>query len=264
MKTTDRPDLATALLDRALGRDRAGYVSAGTAVAQIKALTLCLRADWYRRQVQSGALSGKYEREEDDSSKLKLLLGIGMNKALFGDGPERRVEIPTPFGLLSGRIDVVEESAVIAVPVPGEAKLTWSKAKEGSSTLEPQYREQVAGYALALGSTVGRLIIVHAAGQGGWKVSPVIFVKEIEFGSEELMGFYDELVDRTRQVLGPTPPSMSTAYTWECSYCQFSQKRGGPCEAKGSRKTGYFVEDVDLTAMLEASIEAVNQAKGKA
>lgn len=226
MQVTPRPDLAAALLQELLDRSDADYVSAGTAVCSIKELTFCLRAAWYGKHGHSdGALADTW----DQGTRLKVSLGSAFGRLV--NPTERRVELDSAAGLISGRVDrdeydsdVVNEEGTTwrdAHYVPVEIKLTWSYKKDPPWASD-QYVEQLKGYVIATGGTIGRLVVVRAG-------KPTIEYFEFEWTTQELEQFAAVLEGRALIVTGDALPH-GPRFDWECKGCRFSHTHGGPCE----------------------------------
>jgi len=242
--TTKRPDLAHNLLNEVWARHGEGYVSAGTAVAHIKELTLCLRKAWYEHHLEELGLppAPEFGEEFTDATRLKIILGTAFGRYVNED--EERVTIDSTEGELSGRVDLMmwePDAEAVALseqgwlPVPAELKVTWSF----NDSLQPQYKEQVAGYCIAKGVRKARIFVVRVSAKGG----PSLACVEEEFTDEELAGWKAELERRTRQARGPTVPSYTEHWTWECKECRFNMKNGGGCEAlDGKKGEGWFSE----------------------
>src|SRR3990167_4441299 len=142
---TERPDKARQLILDANERDRAGYASVGNAVASAKELTLCLIAGWLRRQARKeGLVTAPQER--DDTGYLQPLIGTAVERILF-ENPGQRVELSTPLGIVSCRIDSDGPDGE-----PIECKVTWASSNKDLLD-NGQYIEQIASCALASGTT---------------------------------------------------------------------------------------------------------------
>jgi hypothetical protein len=84
---------------------------------------------------------------------------------------------------------------------------------------------------------------------------PRLLAWEINFEPEELMRWYVEMERRRDLILhSPTPPMGEAnpahgneALSWECGYCPFFQKVGGPCPGDTGRPAGFFPLDPSIT-----------------
>jgi hypothetical protein len=244
-RKTDRPDLAEALLDSASRRQREGFVSGGTAVASVKELTLCTilaHRKWHLKQ-QGKVLP---DRDPDATGKIKIAVGTAMGLYVNPD-PELRWEIPSPYGPISGRTDLmdVDEDGTV---IPAELKMTWSKMSYGSSG---QYVEQLAGYVIAqsfkdegriTGPRKGRLYVGYVAGDWGYRLQPVFTCEEFEFSEAELSAYYtEELVRKTKAKLSSARPSFADHYKWECKLpCPIHVSQGGDCPGEDGKDHGCF------------------------
>lgn len=235
MKSISHPEIAEALLKRGMEEDRKGYVSTGNAVTSIKALTLCLRAEWYKRQQREAG--ERVEEELDLTSRLRISLGTALGR-FVNPVAEVRHELETPCGVVSGRTDLVEFDQGEALPA--ELKVTWGRS---SYAVSHQYVEQLAGYAVTMGVTKGRLYIAYVAGEWGFKIKPEFRCIEYSWTPDELHGWYEELVRRTGAVVGGVVPSYADHYSWECKTCAFNKANGGQCDAEDGKTEGWFMEE---------------------
>lgn len=161
-----------------------------------------------------------------------MLLGTAWGN-LLNPEPERRIEIETEAGPVSGRVDL--DLMIDGRPVPMELKLTNYSQKKPLSDMG-QYVEQLAGYVIATPESLGQglLGILHLG-------MPQTFrVWDLQWASEELGAFEKELGRRALVVTGPTLPSIGDHYTWECRYCDYHEKRGGPCPGGKGKVVGFF------------------------
>ena len=223
MLFSEHPEVAREVMAAAERRDRAGYVSKGNAVVQIKELTLCLNAAWLRRQA-----GHKARAEPDTLGQTRINLGVAFDRWLpAAEVGQERLELLLPAGIASGRLDLRIEGD------PAEVKTTWAyPEKKGEEVeLKPQYVEQLAGYLLADGwKKQGWLLILHAA-------RPVFRAFRVGFGDNELAAFYEELARRADLVTGPTMPGMAEHYDWEPRYCS---ETPCPCSGTGGKQFGFF------------------------
>ena len=223
-------ELADDLLAQTWARDAAAHVSAGTAVASIKELTLCLRKSWRQRERSPSGrepLSGL-----SSQTTLKILMGTAFGKEINPD--EERCVIPLGWGEISGRADVVVDDNGVLVPC--ELKVTWSYLDKVG--ISPQYFEQLAGYCLSYSTNYGRLYIVEAP-------KPRIQCLEVRFTEEELEGWHEELDKRASLVNGEREPSEEYRYSWECRDCRENVTNGGTCKPVFPGTNGRFFDQSD-------------------
>lgn len=229
MIVMSRPDLAAALMQELMDHSDDDYVSAGTAVCSIKELTFCLRAAWYAHHSLADApMSDGW----DVQTRLKVSLGKAFGQLV--NKAERRVEIPTAAGIISGRVDRDEVKLVFNkdygelddLVIPVEIKLTWFYKKDPPWASE-QYVEQLKSYVIATGGTMGRLVLIRAG-------KPTIECFEFEWSTQELEEFKALLERRAFRVVGNEPPG-GPRFDWECRGCRFSHLRGGPCTIPKSK-----------------------------
>jgi hypothetical protein len=246
VKVASRPDCAEALLDAASKRQRESFVSGGTAVASVKELTLCTIKAWVAWQLKQKG-ERLQEEEPDEVGKIKIGMGVALGLYLNPD-PELRWEIPTVYGPVSGRTDLMDlddEGNLI----PAELKVTWSKEVYGPSA---QYVEQLGGYCIAQAfkedgaitrDMRGRLYIAYVAGDWGFRIKPKFWCGEYWFGKEELQAYYtEEIVRKTKAKLGPARPSFADHFKWECANCVVNLVNGGDCPAEdGKDRGGFFI-----------------------
>ena len=234
MKVALSADLNADVLSMLDENASAGYVSGGDSVSQIKALTLCLRAEWFRVH---GHVK---EREQLSDGSLKYLIGTALGKLLNLDegSNEYRVTMDLPSGRVSGRLDA---RTIEGYPV--ELKVTWGGSKGKPNG---QYVEQLVSYMSATSQPVGFLIVAHMVGGGERRFSPSpyleVFKVEWDYLKEGLE-WNIMLESRLSMVLAESLPEESwTHYPWECKYCGYNQDRGGPCPAPKGTKTDMVLE----------------------
>lgn len=224
-------------------RLRSQHHSVGNAVASIKELTLCLRAAWYKRRDQEHAAQilgiepADFEREFDVNALTRMHIGTAWGD-LLNPETERRIEIETPHGIISGRVDLdLKEDEYKTIPV--ELKATYYSQKKPLYEMG-QYVEQLAGYALATPECGGHsmLGVLHLG------APPLFRVFDIHFAPDELQAWESELTRRVEVVIAPDViPSVADHYDWECRYCQYYEKNGGPCPGGKGKQRGFFVEE---------------------
>jgi PD-(D/E)XK nuclease superfamily len=232
-------ELAADLVTRTWDRNQAAYVSAGTAVASVKELTLCLRRAWRLRQQPNPTPFGE---DLEVRTRLKILLGVALGHEL--NPMEQRLTIDTPVGEISGRADLLEDAD--GVIVPGEIKLTWASLDRMG--ISPQYLEQLASYVLALqdGALVPNGPPSDRAGAPGRLylfevVRPRLTCLEITFTADELAAWQAELTARAATVSQEREPSEAHRYGWECHDCPEHSRRGGTCTPRlPPRDEGFF------------------------
>lgn len=203
-------------------------------VAQIKALTLCLRKEWYRVHGHGEGLV----RPNLTDSDLKWMMGTAVGDYLNTN--QLRITWELPSGKVSGRLDdwtVRPSPEEIPTPfVPIEYKLTWGGKKDDPSS---QYQEQLMSYMTALKSPYGELDIFHMVGGGpsGKAFSPAPYLEVFELHMEpwEMIEWALVVDNRLEKVLAPDPPDFPDMhYGWECGYCEY--KKAGICHApKGTK-----------------------------
>lgn len=194
-------------------------------VAQIKALTLCLRKEWYRTHGYGGGL----ERPPLSDGDLKWMHGTAIGDYL--NATQHRVTWDLPNGKVSGRLDDYHQAIG-----PIEYKVTWGGKRDEPSG---QYQEQLMSYMAALRTPGGELDIFHMVGGGpsGKAFSPAPYLEVFTLHMEEWEFIEWEAImdNRLGYVIAGDPPDFPEMhYGWECRYCEYG--RAGICHApKGTK-----------------------------
>lgn len=224
-------------------RLRSQHHSVGNAVASIKELTLCLRAAWYKRRDKEAAAQAlgiepvEFESEFPVSALTRMHIGTAWGDLLNPEA-ERRIEIDTIHGIISGRVDLdLKEDEWKTIPV--ELKATYYSPKKTLAEMG-QYVEQLAGYALATPECGGHAMlgVLHLG------APPLFRVFDINFEDHELDAWEAELTRRVGVVIAPEVlPSLADHYDWECRYCNYFEKNGGPCPGSKGKTRGFFMTE---------------------
>lgn len=199
-------------------------------VAQMKALTLCLRQEWYRVHGEGDSIP----REALTDSSLKWLVGTAFGRLLNTD--EKRITLDLPSGKISGRLDDRHWNTTHTTYYPVEYKVTWGGKRGNPSS---QYLEQLKTYMTALDTDLGELDIFHMVGGGASKKafspSPYVETFVMEMERWERREWFGILEARLQHVVGDEAPDFPDMhYPWECGYCKY--KAAGICHApKGTK-----------------------------
>lgn len=195
-------------------------------------ITLCSRKAWLKRH--------GHREDYDIKSKLLFLVGSGHHAilqsiSLVPTAVRAEIEVPiryiSPGVLIHGTADML---IVEADEFPGEVKTTrYSAARNPESFAH--YIEQLACYCVTCQSLRGRLYVLHLAGDYRTERTPVLKCWDVEFTQEEMGRWEEEMKRRHALITGSSKPSVYEAYDWECGYCPFAEKNGGPCPGGGIR-----------------------------
>jgi hypothetical protein len=217
-------------------------------------LIYCRRKSWYRRQARAKTGVGE---EYDTDTLVMFLLGHGYHALLEQGEEERKVVLELRYSehvwiAVHGTIDgeVREDGS------PHEFKTTrYSSNKSIEEMIH--YVEQVASYALGRGTNHAQLSVIFINGsynKGGTGMKPTIKTFDLDFTDQELREWRLEQTRRAVQLLSPDPPELPCHRTWECGYCPFNQKVGGPCPAGPGLQRHWFAQDT-LPSFVEDVLE---------
>lgn len=253
MIVTENPAAAAELIRRA--NDYQKSVAPRAEGLHVSDLIYCRRKAWYRAQARAAGQTGE---EYDTDTLVMFLLGHGYHALLEQGVDERRV-------VLHLKHHTTGEPILVHGTIDGEVKPDGSPHEfkttrySSNKTIEDMqhYVEQVAAYALGLGMSHAQLSVIFINGsynRGGTGMKPTIRTYDLNFSNEELVAWAGELRRRAWVLLQPVPPPLSDHRTWECQYCPFSQKAGGPCPAGPGNARHWFEQDT-LPAFLEDVLE---------
>jgi hypothetical protein len=203
-------------------------------------LTGCLRKAWYYRHHQA--------REGMDlQGKSRVLLGHTVHRLLEMADVK---DIKTEQYLFDSAIPIQGTADALGRAewhdglwqTVYEFKTTEASSKHGPEKW-PQYVEQVAGYCLMADADRGRLYPWHL--RGDYKDVRTLFTAwDLEFTPSELRAWREELMRRADLVLTTSaPPPIGEHQTWECDYCPFHMKKGGPCLGGKGRVASFIPLD---------------------
>jgi CRISPR/Cas system-associated exonuclease Cas4 (RecB family) len=244
MLVQDNPAAARELISRANAYNIAAHPRAEG--LHVSDLIYCRRKSWYRRQARAQGFEGE---EYDTDTLVMFLLGHGYHALLEQGIEERKVILHFgPFAANNNRgleVHGTIDGEVRPDGSPHEFKTTrYSSNKSIEEMIH--YVEQVATYALGLDMTHAQLSIIFINGsynKGGTGMKPTIKTLDLDFTEAEMAAWYLELDRRIDALLQPTPPPLPCHRTWECQYCPFSWKKGGPCEGGPGEQRHWFMQD---------------------
>lgn len=235
MIVRENPPLAKAMLQEALDRLGARERVAGIHVSD---LIYCLRKSWYR-------ING-VQPPYDPSSEIESIFALGHGHHAVLQPPENSEVsfiLLTPDGQgIHGTVDVFWPESPIW-DRPTEIKSTRYSANKDTVYGTPHYLEQLASYVLGLGYLEGQLVVWHMMGDYKEHRQPILKAYDVKFEERELTAWQQELYNRAIIVKAKDEPDImgDNHYTWECKYCAFSAKRGGPCPTGPGRIAPFFV-----------------------
>lgn len=252
MIVSENPAAAAELIRRANDHQKALYPrEEGLHVSD---LIYCRRKAWYRRQARAQGA----ELEEYDTDTLAMfLLGHGYH-ALLEQGVDERKVVLTLFGSpgqgglqVHGTVDHTEDNGFELYP--HEFKTTRASSSKAIEMVQ-HYIEQVAAYALGMNTERGQLSVIYINGsynKGGSGMKPTIKTFDLEFTRDELREWREELTRRAFALVDTAPPALPCHRTWECGYCPFNQKVGGPCPAGKGDERHWFMKDDPIPGFLD-------------
>lgn len=239
MRLRENPAAAKAILDEAIARANAKERTPGLHISD---LISCRRRAWYKRRGVPEPITTSQEQESI------FLLGQGHHKVLQ---PSDYAEVaflildPDSGEQIHGHIDAYWPQSPLW-GVPTEIKSTRYSSSKDAASDTPHYIEQLAAYVLGMNMTRGHLLVWYMMGDYAKNRAPVLKAYDIEFTKSELEAWRQELFDRVQMILDIDPPDVveSNHYTWECDYCPYSRKKGGPCETGKGKDTPFFFNTV--------------------
>lgn len=250
MIVTENPAAAAELIRRANAYNQALHPRAEG--LHVSDLIYCRRKAWYRKQARQADVTSD---EYDTDTLVMFLLGHGYHALLEQGIDERKVVLiaEDPAGRcheIHGTID----GEVRPDGSPHEFKTTRLSLGKRLITDSQHYIEQVASYCLGLDADHGLLTVVYI--NGNYKPpKPTIRTYDLEFTSDELVRWRDELGFRAACLLDMSrPPALPCHRTWECGYCPYNQKVGGPCPAGPGEQRHWFLPDT-LPSFVEDVLE---------
>lgn len=213
-------------------------------------LIYCRRKAWYRKQRR--AANPEFE-EYDTDTLVMFLLGHGYHALLEQGIEERKVVLMFAAHDRDVAVHGTIDGEVRPDGSPHEFKTTrYSSNKPIEEMIH--YVEQVASYALGLGVDHGQLSIIFINGaynRGGSGMKPTIKTLDLTFSEPEMDNWYLELGRRVAALLQPTPPPLPCHRTWECQYCPFSSKNGGPCPGGPGEQRHWFMQEQVIPDFLD-------------
>lgn len=207
-------------------------------------LIRCRVAGWYER-------NGYAKSEHSTETLTMFLMGQGHHAVLENGQPEYHLEVDMDGIRITGTVDKMEWDVDPKRGTPAELKTTKYSAKKMVWEMQ-HYVEQLASYCVMHGATFGRIHVFHMMGDYAKQRQPVLHTWEIEFSEDELSKWESVMKQRARLLMSDTIPPLSEHRDWECEYCPFNVKRGGPCEATGGSKMVYFVSETELEDAVSA------------
>lgn len=198
-------------------------------------LVRCRRQYWYEH-------NGYPKPPHDNETLLLFLMGAGHHAFLQNGVPEETLHWCSPSGIMvHGNVDYAEPD----VDGPTELKTTRSSAKKRIWEMQ-HYVEQVACYAVMKGKAEARVHVFHLLGDYTGPKKAQHAPWDIWFTRAELAMWEREMDRRAQVLLSPEIPSLDEHRSWECDYCPYLAKRGGPCEGSKGNKVVWFVAENEL------------------
>lgn len=203
-------------------------------------LVRCRRQAWY-------ALNGEPAPPHSTQTLLLFLMGQGHHSLLEAGESEVHLEVTFDGVKITGSVDRQEYDSDGA-PYPSEVKTT--RASAGKMKLpSAHYVEQVASYAVMQGADHARIYAVFLLGDYKGAKLPKIKAWDLFFSPQELADWRREMGRRARIVAGPTLPSLDEHVEWECQYCPFAERFGGPCPGGEGRSYQWFPAAQELNVL---------------
>jgi CRISPR/Cas system-associated exonuclease Cas4 (RecB family) len=198
-------------------------------------LVRCRRQGWYR-------LNGYILAPHSTQTLLLFLMGQGHHSLLEAGVNEVSLEIDLGGIRVTGNVDHMEEDE--AGEYPSEFKTTRKSARK-MAVPSDDYIEQAASYAVMKGTNHARIYIVFLLGDYTGAKIPSIKAWDLVFSDSEIRDWRHEMARRAKVLSGPELPSLAEHAEWECKYCPFSAKVGGPCEGGGGTAHQWFPAQQD-------------------
>ena len=202
---------------RSTGRDK--EQAKGLPQVHVSELITSLPNSWFKRH--------GYPEVFSQRSKENMASGVAMQGGLHLPFLRTEVEVRRelagpdgkPFAELVGHVDGVEYDPQENMEIPFHAPIPWELKTTASAIKYPtsvHYFEQLATYAIMLGSHEGRLITFHRAERGDelFKVGPV------GWDEDELESWWWEITRRAYLLLKSTEPPWGEEYKWMEAYYQ--------------------------------------------
>lgn len=182
-------------------------------------LIRCRRQAWYER---NGFTAIPFSTQ----TLLLFLMGQGHHSLLEAGVQEEELEISFDGIKVVGHVDhPIDEDGVT---FPGEIKTTRASAKK-MQIPSAKYVQQVASYAVIKGVNRARIYAIFLLGDYSRAKLPTIKAWDLEFTDQELRAWKREMARRAAVLVGAETPSLAEHEGWECQYCGFAEKNGGPC-----------------------------------
>lgn len=216
----EQPERARAIFEAARQRQETERAPG----LHVSDLICCLRKYWYQQR-QPIPL--------DEATEQFFLLGQSQHILLQpGGGCELAVTLPLAAEV-HGTVDVYGEDWPWERAT--EIKTTRTDDAKEAVYAMPGYVEQLASYCLALGETIGVLVVWYI-----FAFPPVLKAWGITFTREELDTWKHELSRRLAILKSGDDPGLGEHDKKECRYCPYWKKNQGPCEGGEGRGQGFF------------------------
>lgn len=161
--------------------------------------------------------------------------------------------------IVTTTVDLIEQDTFVG-PLICEVKSTRKSYPTGDKLPEIEldyYIEQLATYMLTHRKTTGRLYVMFNNGDYKSLRFPIFRAYDLTLTPQELTDWMYELADRACAMLGANDVPVPLRYGWECGYCEYASKKGGPCtqdelaSGRGGDKTGikqspFFVKELPV------------------
>lgn len=234
MILSENPAAAAELVRRANDYRTAKYPRAEG--VHVSDLVYCRRKAWYRKNLG-------IQEEFSVETLLIFLLGHGFHDLLEQEKPERKLAWTTPEGItIHGTADAIVFEEDVSGIYPHEFKTT--RASVNKPVIDTQhYFEQAASYAVMDGTDRARLSVVYI--NGAYKPpTPAIRTWDARFSPDQLARWSKEMRVRAVDLNRPEPPILYDSHrSWECKFCPFESKKGGPCPGGPGDETHFFQLD---------------------
>jgi hypothetical protein len=199
-------------------------------------ITMCARKAWYKRNGRPQTYTVQ--------DKLLFMTGSGHHAILqdISRCPElvtAEIEVQARY-VGSGVLIHNTVDLILTDPAEGEEILCEIKSTRASANKpiesSSHYIEQIACSCVILGATRARLYVLHLMGDYSTQRTPILRCWDLTFTPEEMTRWEKEMVRRHDLIVDELAPSIYEAYPWECGYCVYSEKKGGPCPGGGLRQ----------------------------